>query len=190
MTGPGIAELDVSADGSRVLIGRLVSTDAAGNRYWHLYMNVDGAEQSIDLMPGSTSGGIYAGMTDDGTAVYFSTPDQLGGDTDSSSDIYRADVSDSSATLGARVDRNRWDRRHGRLRSGGGPRTRPLELCGAGATLRRAGDRRRRRRREGQQHDLLPLARGSRHLQPRSGSRCRTHPTCTSHRAPRLRASS
>jgi hypothetical protein len=102
MTGPGIAELDVSADGSRVLIGRLVSTDAAGNRYWHLYMNVGGAEQSIDLMPGSTSGGIYAGMTGDGTAVYFSTPDQFGGDTDSSSDIYRADVSDASATL-ARV---------------------------------------------------------------------------------------
>lgn len=102
MTGPGIAELDVSADGTRVLIGRLVSTDAAGNRYWHLYMNVGGAEQSIDLMPGPTSGGIYAGMTADGTAVFFSTPDQLEGDTDSSSDIYRADVSDDSATL-ARV---------------------------------------------------------------------------------------
>ena len=36
----GIAELAVSADGSRVVLGQKVSMDADGNVYWHLYMNV------------------------------------------------------------------------------------------------------------------------------------------------------
>ena len=36
----GIAELDVSSDGSRILVGQLVDTDAAGNEYFHLYMHM------------------------------------------------------------------------------------------------------------------------------------------------------
>src|SRR5262249_35813296 len=52
MTGPGITELGVSDDGSRVLIGQLVSTDlTTGNQYWHLYMNVGDSTNTIDLTP-------------------------------------------------------------------------------------------------------------------------------------------
>jgi hypothetical protein len=96
----GVAELGLSADGSRVLIGQLISTDAAGNRYWHLYMNVGDSGQTIDLTPGTTTGALYDGMTSDGSEVLFTTKDQLTGtDTDHSADIYRADVSASAATL-------------------------------------------------------------------------------------------
>ncbi len=78
MTGDrGIGELDISADGSRVVFGQLVSTDAQGNHYWHLYMNVGGSDHSIDLTPGTTAGVLYDGMTDDGTKVYFTTTDPL-----------------------------------------------------------------------------------------------------------------
>lgn len=96
----GLAELDVSGDGSRIVIGQLVSTDAAGNRYWHLYMNIGDSGQTIDLTPGASEGALYDGMTTDGSMVYFTTKDQLRGeDTDSSADIYRADVSPSGASL-------------------------------------------------------------------------------------------
>ena len=64
MTGAGIGELDISADGERVVFGQLVRTDSAGNRYWHLYMNVGGADQTIDLMPGHDERGAL--RRDDG----------------------------------------------------------------------------------------------------------------------------
>ncbi len=100
MTGAGIGELDVSADGSRILIGQLVSTDSAGNRYWHLYMNVGDAAQTIDLMPGSIGGALYDGMSADGSRVYLTSADKLSGDDgDTSADIYRSDVSGSAAVL-------------------------------------------------------------------------------------------
>ncbi len=100
MTGSGIGELDVSSDGSRVVIGQLVSTDSEGNRYWHIYVNVGDADHTIDLTPGTTSGALYDGMSADGTSVYFTTKDQMSGDdSDSSADIYRADVSQSTATI-------------------------------------------------------------------------------------------
>jgi DNA-binding beta-propeller fold protein YncE len=99
MTGPGIAELDISADGSRVLLGRLVS-ESGGARYWHLYMNVGDSLQTIDLTPGTTHGVLYDGMTSDGSKVFFTTVDPLtADDEDESADIYRADVSSTSATL-------------------------------------------------------------------------------------------
>ena len=40
--GDGIAELDVSEDGSRIVIGQLVGKDARGTRFFHLYMHVSG----------------------------------------------------------------------------------------------------------------------------------------------------
>ena len=48
----GIAELDISADGSHILLGQKVSEDADGNVYWHLYMDVDDSTRTIDLTPG------------------------------------------------------------------------------------------------------------------------------------------
>ena len=52
----GIAELDVSSDGSRILVGQLVDTDAAGNEYFHLYMHMGSSPETVDLTPGTTTG--------------------------------------------------------------------------------------------------------------------------------------
>jgi hypothetical protein len=99
-TSDGIAELDISADGSHILIGQLLGVDSKGNHYWHLYMNVDDASHSIDLMPGSANGALYDGMTADGSMVYMTSRDQLtGDDTDSSADIFRATIDGGSADL-------------------------------------------------------------------------------------------
>jgi hypothetical protein len=98
MTGPGIAALDVSADGSRVLIGRQLSSDANDNPRYHLYMNVDGTG-TIDLTPATADGVLYAGMSIDGTKVYFASEDRFASDADASADLYRADVSADDATL-------------------------------------------------------------------------------------------
>jgi sugar lactone lactonase YvrE len=96
----GLAELDVSADGSRIVIGQLLGTDSAGNHYWHLYMNVGDSAETIDLTPGASEGALYDGMTGDGSKVYLTTADRLTGqDTDNSTDLYRADVAGSGATL-------------------------------------------------------------------------------------------
>jgi hypothetical protein len=99
-TTDGIAELDVSADGTRVVIGQLIHEDSAGNKYWHLYMDVNDSSQSIDLTPGAVEGALYDGMTGAGGLVYFTTVDRLNGeDTDESADVYRAVVNGSSAAL-------------------------------------------------------------------------------------------
>ena len=105
----GISELDVSSDGSRILLGQKVSEDAHGNPYWHLYMEVDDSVDSIDLTPGVISepggpgfgeGVLYDGMTSDGSKVFFTTKDTFSNeDKDTSADVYRADVSESGATL-------------------------------------------------------------------------------------------
>jgi hypothetical protein len=96
----GIAALDVSTDGSRTIVAQKISTDAKGNRYWHPYMHVGNATTTIDLAPGTTSGVLYAGMSADGTEVYFTSPDQLTSDDhDTSVDLFRADVGPTSAAL-------------------------------------------------------------------------------------------
>jgi DNA-binding beta-propeller fold protein YncE len=101
--GTDVAELDISGDGKRILIGDLISTDSAGNRYWHLYMHIGGASTSVDVTPGATNGVLYDGMTSDGTKVYFTAKDALATasdqDTDTSADIYRADVGTEEAIL-------------------------------------------------------------------------------------------
>ena len=98
--GNGIAALDISSDGSRIIVAQKVSTDAAGNPYWHLYMNIGDSAATIDLTPGATDGVLYDGMTADGSKVFFTTKDQLlGSDTDSSPDIYQAEISGSTAIL-------------------------------------------------------------------------------------------
>jgi hypothetical protein len=94
MTGNGIGELAMSADGARIVFGRTLSMDAAGNRYWHLYMNMGDSDHSADLTPGAATGAIFDGMSADGSSVFFTTSDQLlpGVDLDSSPDIYEASV--------------------------------------------------------------------------------------------------
>ena len=101
--GAGVAELDISRNGSRIIIGRLLSVDAKGNHYYHLYMHVGSSPDSIDLTPGATSGALYGGMSGDGSQVYFTSRDPLttssDPDTDASADLFRAEVSSSGAIL-------------------------------------------------------------------------------------------
>jgi hypothetical protein len=94
--GSEVAALDVSDDGSRILIGQKISTDPQGNEYFHLYMHIGDSPNSVDLTPGTTSGVLYGGMSADGSKVYYATKDQLlPEDTDSSADIYEAEVAGS-----------------------------------------------------------------------------------------------
>ena len=94
MTGAGIAELGVSTNGDRVLVGKLVK-GSGGNESFDLYMNVGGDPKSVQVVD-SPSGVIFNGMTDDGSKVYFTTPDQIAGDTDSSNDFFVAEVGATS----------------------------------------------------------------------------------------------
>jgi hypothetical protein len=99
LTGAGISELDISADGARVLVAQSVSTDSKGNEYVHPYMHLGDSANGVDLAPSSTSGVLYAGMTADGSTVYYTTADKLlPADQDTSADLYRAAV-DSSGSL-------------------------------------------------------------------------------------------
>jgi hypothetical protein len=97
VAGPDVAALDVSDDGSRILIGRVLSTDPTGTRHYHLYLHQGTNAASIDLTPGAAAGALYAGMSDDGSQIYFTTMDALttvaDQDIDSSADLYRYDVS-------------------------------------------------------------------------------------------------
>jgi hypothetical protein len=96
MTGE-VGELDVSSDGSRVVVAEKVGTDGAGNPLWHPYLHVRGTAESIDLAPGTTTGVYFNGMTRDGSTIFFSTVDRLPvaqatQDEDESIDVYRAEV--------------------------------------------------------------------------------------------------
>jgi hypothetical protein len=97
----GIAELDISSDGSRIVVGQRIATDTAGNNYWHPYMHIGTNGDTVDLAPGTTTGVVYAGMTSDGSKVYFTTADKLlGADEDTSPDLYVAEAGTSGpATL-------------------------------------------------------------------------------------------
>jgi hypothetical protein len=99
LTGAAISELDISGDGSRVVVGRNVSTDSKGNEYVHPYMHIGSSPNGVDLAPGATAGVLYAGMTSDGSRVFFTTTDKLdASDPDSSADLYEAAV-DGSGNL-------------------------------------------------------------------------------------------
>ena len=98
--GDDLAVLGISADGSRIVVGEILSTDPSGNDYVHPYMHVGSTKASIDLAPGTTSGVIYNGMTDDGSTVFLSSPDKLTGeDSDESTDIFAAEPDGATADL-------------------------------------------------------------------------------------------
>jgi hypothetical protein len=99
LSGEGLSELDVSANGSRVVFGKKLGTDPFGNELIHPYLHIAGRPGSIDLAPLAGAGVLYAGMTSDGSKLFFTSPDKLiGSDTDSSADLYEADV-DGSGNL-------------------------------------------------------------------------------------------
>jgi hypothetical protein len=100
-------ELAISSDGSRIVIGEEVSTDSDGNVYWHLYAHLGTSPNTVDLTPGATSGALFAGMSADGSKVFFTTPDHLlSTDTDTSADIYEADVGGGGSVSLSLVSRN------------------------------------------------------------------------------------
>ncbi len=72
----GIAELDISADGSHVLIGQLVGEEN-GAKYWHLYMNNGDSVRTADVTPGAKEGVLFDGMSADGSKVFFSSEEHL-----------------------------------------------------------------------------------------------------------------
>ena len=94
LSGAALGELDMSADGSRVLIGKGLNTDSKGNTYWHPYMHIGTSAESLDLAPTASSGLLFDGMTADGSRVFFTTVDNLlpAEDTDESADIYEFTV--------------------------------------------------------------------------------------------------
>lgn len=93
MTGT-VGQLAISTDGSRALVAtRVGAPDAAGNTYWHPYMHIGTNPSSVDVAPGSTSGVLFAGMTSDGSSVFYTTIDKLViADTDAGADLYEATV--------------------------------------------------------------------------------------------------
>jgi hypothetical protein len=96
--GDAVAELDVSKDGTRTVIGEKLSTDADGNAYYHLYLHIAGTAGSVDLMPGATQGALYDGMSADGSKVFFTSSEALAaGEIDTSADVYRDEVSGPGA---------------------------------------------------------------------------------------------
>ncbi len=102
-----VAELDLSADGSRVVIGKFIGEDVDGNEFFHLYMHIGNNKGSYDLTPGTTTGVLYNGMTRDGSMVYFSTKDPIptasNQDTDTSVDLFRTTVAPNAAVTVGRV---------------------------------------------------------------------------------------
>jgi hypothetical protein len=102
--GDEVAELDISSDGSRIIVATLVGEDEAGNKLWHPYMHIGPNSGSYDLAPGTTTGVLYSGMTDDGTKVFFTSRDKLtGDDNDESADLFRVDVNKEAAVSLTRV---------------------------------------------------------------------------------------
>ena len=100
LSGPTLAGLGQSGNGAEVVFGKEVGDDGAGHALYHLYMHRAGIGPSVDLTPGVSGGVLFGGMTSDGSKIFFTTTDQLlGEDTDSSADVYEADVSGGSVTL-------------------------------------------------------------------------------------------
>ena len=98
LSGAGVGALDLSSDGSRILVGQKTATDSEGNDHWDLYLHLGDSPSSVDVTPGAADGVLYDGMSADGTEVYFTSGEKLlPEDSDGSADIYRAGISDAGA---------------------------------------------------------------------------------------------
>jgi hypothetical protein len=103
MPGGNVSELDISEDGSRIVVAQRVSVDGKGNEHVHPYMHIGTSPNSVDLAPGTSSGVLFAGMSGDGARSFYLTPDQLlGADSDDSTDLYEAAVN-GGGTLDLRL---------------------------------------------------------------------------------------
>ncbi len=173
--GTEIGELDISTDGSRIVIGHLVSEEG-GAKYWHLYMNIGDSAKRSTSPPGTTHGVLFDGMTEDGSKVFFTTRDALSTatnqDTDESADIYQAEVNGAGTLTLTRIST-------GTEGTGNTDKCEPAantkhehwNTTGAEEGLRRRSGRRRRRGCLGERHDLLPQPREARRLLQRGPER-------------------
>jgi Tol biopolymer transport system component len=91
LLGGGVSSLDLSSDGSRVLVGKEVSEEG-DNVYNQLYLHLAGDPSSLKLTEGVPDGAIFDGMTADGSRVFYTTKDNLAGDTDESADIFEVEI--------------------------------------------------------------------------------------------------
>jgi hypothetical protein len=95
--GDEIGELDISGNGSRILFGKVLGEEG-GNRLWDLYMNIGDSTSSVHITSGTTTGVLFAGMTSDGSKVFFTTTDQLlPEDEDESADVYQVEIDGSGS---------------------------------------------------------------------------------------------
>jgi len=87
--GSEIGELDISKDGSHILLGQLAE-EKHGAKLWHLYMNIGDSEKTIALTPGAVKGVAFDGMSADGETVFFSSEEHLSGEDEhhSGADIF------------------------------------------------------------------------------------------------------
>jgi DNA-binding beta-propeller fold protein YncE len=99
LSDPGLAELDLSSDGSRVLVGEEASKEGE-NVYYQLFMHIAGNPDSVKLAPGPA---LFDGMTADGSRVFFTTKENLAGDTDESADIFEVDVAPNGTASSPRL---------------------------------------------------------------------------------------
>jgi hypothetical protein len=102
--GDGVAVLDISSDGSRIVVGELIDVDPDGNHYYHLYMHIGTDAHSVDLTPNAIDGALFDGMTSDGSRLFLTTADHLLSpeDSDNSADIYEAEV-DGGGSMSLRL---------------------------------------------------------------------------------------
>src|SRR5262249_50671932 len=75
----------------------------AGDTYYQLYMHVGSDSHTAKVTQGSASGAIFDGMTADGSKVFFTTPDKLTGDSDTSNDIYEVEVGPGATASAPRL---------------------------------------------------------------------------------------
>jgi hypothetical protein len=99
LSDPGLAELDLSNDGSHVLVGEEALKEGQ-NVYYQLYMHMAGNPDSTKLAPGPV---VFDGMTADGSRVFFTTKENLAGDTDESADIFEVDIASNGTASAPRL---------------------------------------------------------------------------------------
>src|SRR5206468_6793330 len=60
-------------------------------------------QDSLKLTEGVPDGAIFDGMTADGSRVFFTTKDNLAGDTDLSADIFEVDIASNGTATSPRL---------------------------------------------------------------------------------------
>ena len=133
LSDPGLAELDLSSDGSRVLVGEEASEEGE-NVYYQLYLAHGRHPASVKLSPGPV---LFDGMTADGSRVFFTTKDNLAGDTDESADIFEVEIaSNGTASAPRLISTSRWQPVEQRLlRASRIPRTPGIRTPAKGSAM-------------------------------------------------------